>query len=157
MPKLNSRLTGTAGEHYVAYKLSTLGYVAAIPREGTPTVDILACNLDASQILSIQVKTTSKATRTRGRGEDKVPFQLQLPLGRKAAGINSKSLVFAFVDLNDLDRDDLEPDVYIVPSRFIYNWCKEWRDEAKMVRFHIEIEKMQKFKNNWDIIRKVLG
>ncbi len=68
MPKIPSKLIGTAGEHYVAYKLSCFGFIAAMPRDGSPTVDILASNLEANKTLAIQVKTTDWATRDRGRG-----------------------------------------------------------------------------------------
>ncbi len=156
MPKINSKLTGTAGEHYVAYKLSTMGYVAAIPREGAPTVDILACTVDAEKIVSIQVKTTDWATRTRGRGKNKKPHHLEFPLGHKAAKYNSENLVFTFVDLNGIDWEDKAPDVYVVPSKFVYDFCKDWVDSAKMVRFHIGIDEISEFKNNWDPIIKRL-
>jgi hypothetical protein len=149
MPKINSKLTGTAGEHYVAYKLSCMGYVAAIPREGTPTVDILACNTDASKVLSIQVKSTDWATRTRGRGKNKKPHHLEFPLGHKAATHKSENLFFAFVDLNGLDWEAKSPDVYIVPSKYVYDHCEGWASGAKMVRFHISIEEIAQFKNNW--------
>ena len=66
MPTIPRKLTGTAGEHYVAFKLSSLGYVAALAREGSPTVDILVSNLEGSKTLAIQVKTTEWATRDRG-------------------------------------------------------------------------------------------
>ena len=134
-----------------------MGYVAAIPREGAPTVDILACNVDATKVVSIQVKSTDWAMRTRGRGVNKKPHHLEFPLGTKAAKYNSESLIFTFVDLNGVDWDEKSPDVYIIPSNFIYEFCKDWVDEVKMVRFHILIEDIKKFKNNWNPIKESLG
>ena len=157
MPKINSKLTGSAGEHYVAYKLSCMGYVVAIPREGVPTVDILACNTDATKLVSIQVKTTEWATRKRGRGENRKPHILDFPLGHKAAGYESDNLIFTFVDINGLTWEDKMPDVYIVPSEFVYKHCKGWARKAKMVRLQIPIKEMEHFKNNWEPIKSALG
>ncbi|NOH31692.1 hypothetical protein [Vibrio mediterranei] len=156
MPRINSKLIGTAGEHYVAYKLSSMGYVAAIPREGAPTVDILACSVDASKVVSIQVKSTEWAKRDRGRGDNRKLHHLEFPLGHKAARYNNENLIFTFVDLNGLDWDEEAPDVYVVPSTFIYDFCKGWVDGAKMVRFHVRIDEASQFKNNWEPIRKAL-
>jgi len=133
-----------------------MGYVAAIPREGAPTVDILACNTEASNVLSIQVKTTEWATIDRGRGENKKPHHLEFPLGHKAARYKSENLVFTFVDLNGLNWEEKSPDVYIIPSEYVFNHCKDGVD-AKMVRFHIDIEEIEQFKNNWDPISSALN
>ena len=157
MPKINSKLTGTAGEHYVAYKLSSMGLVAAIPREGAPTVDILVFDDRTSKTASIQVKSTEWATRERGRGENRKPNHLEFPLGYKATNYNSENLFFAFVDLNGLNWDEKAPDIYIIPSEFIYNYCLPWKDKVKMWRFHIDIPKIQEFKNNWSPLLQFLG
>lgn len=157
MPKINSRLTGTAGEHYVAYKLSLMNIVAAIPREGAPTVDILACNLDATRTISIQVKTTDWAQRTRGRGDKKKLNHLEFPLGYKAATHYAKDLYFAFVDLRGIEWVEEQPDVYIVPSKVVFDHLSSRLEGNKMVRFHPHATMMEKYKNNWDIVRKALG
>ena len=156
MPKIPSRLTGTAGEHYVAFKLSCLGFIAAMTRDGSPTVDILVSNLYGNKTLAIQVKTTDWATRTRGRGKSKKPYELQFPLGYNSANRKDDDFFFTFVDLNGLDWDEKEPDVYIVPSNFVYEYCKSWIDKVKMVRLHIEIDKMEQFKNNWELLKSRL-
>lgn len=156
MPKVPSNLTGTAGEHFIAYRLSCLGLVAALPRGGALGVDVLVSNQDGSKTLSIQVKTTDWAMRTRGRGANKVPFELQFPLGRKSGKINNDNLVFAFVDLKGIDNFDTQPDVYLVPSSVVFAYCNSWVDHVKMVRFHIEISRMEEYKNNWSLVQKML-
>lgn len=35
-----STLTGAAGEHFIAYRLSAMGYPVALTRGGSPTVDL---------------------------------------------------------------------------------------------------------------------
>lgn len=156
MAKINSKLTGAAGEHYVAFKLSSLGIIVALPREGSPSVDILASDTEGNNIIAIQVKTTDWATRERGRGSNKKPYELQFPLGYKSGKKYSENLIFAFVDLNNSERHEVQPDVYFVPSKFVYDYCQSWIDNVKMVRFHISIEIMAKFKNNFDFIAGML-
>ena len=47
----NSKLVGGAGEHYIAYVLSCFNYICALVREGSPTIDLLASNIDGSNTL----------------------------------------------------------------------------------------------------------
>jgi hypothetical protein len=155
MPKIPSKLTGSAGEHFVAYRLSCLGFIAALPREGSPSVDILASNTGGDRTVAIQVKSTEWASRTRGRGVNKQVAELQFPLGHHSAKTTGENLVFAFVDLRGLGTD-AQPDVYLVPSQIVHDHCKSWVDNSKMVRLHIGIEHMQEFKNNWSLISKKL-
>ena len=45
MPKRATTLTGAAGEHYVAYKLSLLGFPTALTRGGSPVIDLMVGDL----------------------------------------------------------------------------------------------------------------
>jgi hypothetical protein len=148
MPSIPSKLTGSGGEHFVACKLSAQGFVAALPREGAPSVDILASNLDGGKTVAIQVKTTDSAMHTRGRGKNRKPADLQFPLGHHCAKLNGENLLFAFVDMNGL-QSETQPDLYVIPSRFVFDCCTSWVDKVKMVRLHITIAQMDQFKNNW--------
>jgi hypothetical protein len=85
MATLPPKLVCAAGEHFVAYQLSSRGYIAALTREGTNAVDILVSNLNATRTVVVQVKTTTFAMRTRGRGSEKRPYELQFPLGYNSA------------------------------------------------------------------------
>jgi len=156
MPKIPPVLTGAAGEHFIAYKLSCLGLVAALPRGGSMGVDVLVSSVDGSKTLAIQVKTTDWAMRTRGRGDKKEPYELQFPLGYKSAKLDNPNLVFAFVDLRGTFNAELQPDVYLVPATFVCTFCRDWVDQVKMVRLHIGIEKLSEFKNNWSGIESML-
>ena len=114
--KTNKTLVATAGEHYVAYVLACRGFTAALVRQGAPTIDILPSSLDGSKTIGIQVKTTEWAVRTRGRGKEKKPFQLQFPLGYRAIEDAAPNTVVCFVDLRGLDCAE-RPNVYVVPTR----------------------------------------
>ena len=157
MGKRKSILTAGAGEHYVAYVLCKLGYIAALPRQGSPTADILAADLSGQRTLAIQVKTTEWAERFRGRGSNKVAFQVQCPLGHRAVEATAPEVVFAFVDLRGSDVDS-RPDVYVIPAKDIHEYYKGY-DIRKhpYVRLHWPIEVVEKYKNNWGPVYEALG
>jgi hypothetical protein len=153
---MNSKLTATAGEHFVVYSLSRLGYIAAVVREGSQSIDILASTTDGSRTVGIQVKTTSWAERTRGRGDQKAPAELQFPLGHKAVEISDK-VIFCFVDLRGESLDAM-PDVYVIPAKSIQQEyqgvdVRQW----SFFRLHRPISYMAPYKNNWKPIQKALS
>src|SRR6266404_5158080 len=115
---MNKTLIAAAGEYFVAYKLSCLGYLAAPVRLGSPATDLLASTLDGGRTVAIQVKTTGWAERTRGRGDKKTPHHLEFPLGHAAVEQASDRLIFCFVDLRG-NQPDISPDVYVVPATTI--------------------------------------
>ena len=43
--KISTKLTGAAGEHFVAYKLSSLGMAVALTRDGSDVIDLMAGNI----------------------------------------------------------------------------------------------------------------
>lgn len=152
----NSKIIGGAGEHYVAYALSCFGYIPALVREGSPTIDLLVSNLIGSRTLAIQVKTTAYAKRTRGRGNNKKPYELQFPLGHRSIEKAVPELIFCFVDLNTLNPET-KPDVYVIPaSVFIKHYEGKDIKQYKWLRLHWTIERMEKFKNNWEPIHEGL-
>jgi len=71
--KHQSQLTGVAGVHYVASYLSFHGLHAVPTTRNVRGPDLVVCNADGSDTMSVQVKTTEWAGRTRGRGENKKP------------------------------------------------------------------------------------
>jgi hypothetical protein len=153
--KMQTKLTCAAGEHYVAYVLFSLGYIAALTRDGVPGVDILACDQEGNRSLTIQVKATHEAGRP---WPPNPPERLEFPLGLGSAK-HTGDLLFAFVDLRWDGRDGKEvvPDMYLVPSAFVHGHCAPWVDAAKMVLFQIDIDKMAPFKNNWEMLKARLG
>ena len=155
MARHDTAIVGTAGEHFVAFRLSQLGYVVALPRAGTPTVDLFVSNREGTQSVTIQVKTAEWAGRMQGRGSNKRPHRVEFPLGHKAAAVNAPRIFYTFVDLMGRDKNSV-PTVYVVPSIEIYNYCYGWANNAKLVRWHVLIEHAQTFENNWDPIVELL-
>ena len=153
----NSKIIAGAGEHYIAYVLSCLGYISALVREGSPTVDLLASNIDGSNTIGIQVKTTEWAERTRGRGKNKKPYELQFPLGHRAIENAGSKLIFCFVDLRGLDTLE-RPDVYVIPAKVLLDFYAGVNiRQYSYFRLHWKIEQMLEFKNNWQPIHSILG
>lgn len=145
----NKVLVAAAGEHYVAYMLSRLGFTAALVRQGAPSIDVLASNLSGSKTIGIQVKTTEWAERTRGRGAERRPFELQFPLGHRAIEQASPTTIMCFVDLRRFDIPDV-PVVYVVPTKvLIEHYAGKDIRQHSYFRHHRPIEEMSPFMNNW--------
>ena len=147
--KMANSMVAAAGEHYVAYKLSCLGYLAAPVRIGAPAADLLASTPDGGRTVAIQVKTTQTALRLRGRGDAKHPHHLEFPLGHAAVEKASDKLIFCFVDLRE-GQDGTSPDVYVVPAAKL---LKEYEGkdirQHSFFRHHRSVDQMARFKNNW--------
>ena len=94
-------LTGSAGEHYVLYKLHREGILAAQSPAGVRDSDILIFDQDGVG-KRIQVKT-----RTRGADGG-------WHMRAKHERLSEDGLVYAFVDL-----EPEHPTVYVVPSSIV--------------------------------------
>lgn len=153
--KRSGILTGTAGVYFVASQLAARGFHAAPTFGNAPSVDILVGMSDGAATLSLQVKTTMHATRSRGRGENKKWRHYEWDLGTKSAGLNQPGLFFAFVNLKGM-KDEM-PDVFIVPSQVIHDkFQKHLGKRPSRLRWHPKIEDAEPFKNNWDSLREYL-
>ncbi|HET6203338.1 MAG TPA: hypothetical protein VFI25_11110 [Planctomycetota bacterium] len=62
--------TGHAGEHLVMAELLRRGYAAALTRDGSLGIDILAASPDGARTVAIQVKTKKRSRRWRLRAKD---------------------------------------------------------------------------------------
>lgn len=148
-------LTGTAGVYFVASQLAARGFHAAPTFGNTPSVDILVGLPDGAATLSLQVKTSMHATRSRGRGKNKKWHHYEWDVGEKSARLNRPGLYFAFVNLKGMDRE--MPDVFIVPSSVIYvRFEKFLEKKPSRPRWHPRIEEAEPFKNNWGILKDYL-
>jgi hypothetical protein len=93
---------GSAGEHYVLYKLHRHGMLSAPAPRGYKAVDLIVLNPDRSVAASLQVKT-----RTKGRDGG-------WHMGEKHETIVLPALFYCFVDF----QAEM-PVTYIVPSRVV--------------------------------------
>ena len=157
MPKRPGVLTGTAGVYFVAYQLAARGYHAAVTYGNAPTVDLLVGLLDGAATISLQVKTSSGARRTRGRGKSKLLHHYEWAIGVKSAKIHRPDLFFALVDLKS--RPGELPDVFILPSDVIFNAFEPYLKTTTRTTYLIwkpRVDEIGQFINNWDILRKYL-
>ncbi len=148
----NSQLVGVAGVHYVAAYLSSLGFHAVPTTRNVQGPDVLVSSLNGSKGISLQVKTTARASRTRGRGEGKQPHHYEWAIGWSSSKLNHPNLFFALVDLK---RFEELPDVFIVPSHAIHEYFKN-DVPVHWPRYHPLVEDIAQYKNNWELLEKAL-
>ena len=153
MAKRATALTAAAGEHYAAFMLSQMGYPAALTRGGSPAIDLMVGNTSGSATVSLQVKTSSGAWRQYKRKPENNHWEWTV--GNIAKTLNSNSVFYVFVDLKWSDDHAETPDIFIVPSKIVYN-AFENTDWSMNVYWIMEDDKSKYF-NNWKPITKRLG
>ena len=147
------QLTGVAGVHYVSAYLAHLVYHAVPTIRNVAGPDVLISTKSGSTLLSLQVKTTAWAMRTRGRGKNKKPHHYEWDIGWSSAREKHNLLFYALVDLKSFGE---LPDVFIVPSEVIAEYFRAGPEGWPRARYHPEIEVLEQYKNNWDIVSRSL-
>ncbi len=151
---MHTALTGAAGVYFVAARLNAMGFQCAPTFGNVPSVDILVSSIDGAALVSLQVKTTMYGLRFRGRGEEKKPHHYEWEIGWKSARLNIPNLFFALVNLKNFE--DL-PDVFIVPSKVIARYFAAGPVNWPRARYHPLVNKLDRYRENWEIIRNRLG
>jgi hypothetical protein len=100
--KVDTNLTGAAGEHLVLSRLLSKGLLAAQAPRGTRKADILVNILDSGKSYLIQVKS-------RQYGSDG-----GWHMSEKHEQINDKDLFYCFVDFEPKDQK-----VYVLPATVV--------------------------------------
>ena len=150
MAKLPGILIGTAGVYHVASQLAQQGFHAAVTFGNAPSVDIFVGQLEGAATLSLQVKTSHWALRTRGRGQNKLPHHYGWDVGKKSAGLSHPDLFFAFVDLK-LGKEEV-PDVFIVPSNVVAAYFAPRMGKLTRYRWHPGLKEIEEYQNCWDTL-----
>jgi hypothetical protein len=159
MPIRPTALTGCAGEHFVAYRLSDMGYLVALTRGGSPSVDLMVGTPDGRETVTIQVKTASNAFYSPKRKPENSNWYW--PVGSKARGFRGKSVFYAFVDLKRGDgkhsKQPPMPDVFIVPADFVAGHLNGYPKENP-TRFWFDIveKDKEKWHEAWPLIEDAL-
>jgi hypothetical protein len=155
MPKRATTLTGAAGEHYVAYKLSAIGYPAALTRGGSPVIDLMVGDLHGSNTVSIQVKTSNNAKRNYKREKNKSKSHWEWDVGAKGRKLKGESIFYAFVNLKGAPSNEHNPhpEVFIVPSEVV---SKALDREMSRYMFWIKEGDKHKYYEAWNIITDCL-
>jgi len=182
MPIIPPALTGCAGEHFVAYRLSAMGYLVALTRGGSPTVDLMVGTPDGKKMVTIQVKTKNKAFSPATKKDPISCWYWQV--AAKAKEPPGERFLYAFVNLKggagESPKPMPMPEVFIVPADFVAekmnqalagstknertSWVSVYGKPPTMFFFHIEagqdgMEKdvEKKWRENWDLIKERLG
>lgn len=150
-------IVGVAGEYFVAAELSQMGIVATLTLKNTPSIDILATNLDNGKFVNIQVKTMSVQNNEGWRLTKKDEIKSKI-----------KNHYYVLVNLQDTGN---HPEYYIMPqeilAKCIYDDHREWlsmpkkdgtpRKDTDMRVFdpyrkgkHLKLG--MPYKNNWKIL-----
>ena len=161
MAKPSGILVGTAGVYYVASQLAARGFHAAVTHGNAPSVDILVGLRDGTSTVSLQVKTSSDALRTKGGEPNKVPYYYNWRMAERLALLNHPGLFFAFVDLkldefvNDQSEKQALPDVFILPSKEVHDVheanAKENKKSAGWWWWQYSQE-LEQYKNAWKLL-----
>jgi hypothetical protein len=101
-----TKLVGAAGEHYVAYKLSSFGMSVALTRDGSDVIDLMAGDILHGTAIAIQVKTARNARKSK---------YWEWSVGRKPLGLKDSNLVYVFIDLLEGSKEKSPPTVFVVP------------------------------------------
>ena len=151
MPARPTALTGAAGEHFVAYKLSAMGYPVALTRGGSPTIDLMVGDLEGQSAISIQVKTSNWAERVYKRKTENNHWEWDV--GKKALTLRGDSIFYAFVDLKWSDEEPSHPDVFIVPSATVAAFLGP--DWSRYI-FWIMADQKEDYFEKWELITEKL-
>jgi len=143
--KRSTALTAAAGEHFVAFKLSAMGYPVAMTRGGSPTIDLMVGDINGQAAVSIQAKTSSGARRQYKRNLKNNHWEWDV--GAKALTLRGDSIFYVFVDLK-WDTAQI-PDVFIVPSKIVAEWVKP---HFSRFMFWIMESEADKYRERWEFI-----
>ena len=108
MPKLETSITGAAGEHLVMSRLLMNGFVAGLAPTGVKRVDIVAHDGDG-RALDIQVKS-----RGGEAANGPASASIKWTMNKKHEEWFSDHLYYCFVDFAPE-----QPEVFVLPSRVV--------------------------------------
>ena len=152
MATARTGLTCCAGEHFVAYKLSTMDLLVALTRSGAPAVDLMVASPDGQKTVAIQVKTARWARQTHKTKPEENGWCWNA--SAKEKDIHGK-LFYAFVDLKESDDENSKekemPDVFIVPAEEVPSNLYATKKNDRFF-FFIDLEDGKKWLEAWHLI-----
>ncbi|MCD4702393.1 MAG: hypothetical protein K8S24_11105 [Candidatus Aegiribacteria sp.] len=148
MVKRPTAHTAAAGEYYVAYELSKMGYSVGLTREGLKGIDLVVGGSHNSPAVLIQVKTSSSAWRPYKK--DKKRNRWEWDVGSKSRSMKGKYLFYVFVDLR---KDVDQPEVFIVPSDDV---AEQMNCDMSRYIFRIPEHEGVEYKGKWNRIEEMI-
>ena len=154
-----SIFASVAGEHYVAYRLSIMGYLVARTRgHYWPRATLMVGHMAGHAAATLQVNTSIGACRRHGNkssGENHWRWEM----GERHYMPDGHSFCYAFVDLKypcPLDPPEQIPDVFIVPAQHIADQLSDPNCLAHDV-FVIKEQDSSKYFEAWHHITDHIG
>lgn len=148
---MSKKLIGAAGEHYIAFKLSLMGYSVALTRDGSDTIDLMVGDILDGTAVAIQVKTARNASKTK---------YWEWSVGRKPLSLRSTELIYVFVDLREV-ADVYKPDIFVVPISDIAKQAEEYgfseHPDWNTYYFQIKKQDKEKYYEQWEFITNKLS
>ena len=157
---IDKKITGFVGEALVFRELKRRFKVESVWGGGLQKSYDIEFKGVKKQI-QISVKTTVNAYRLERieRKTHKIkPAEYQWSNSWGSIDMNNSKMFFVFVDLKNLRS---KPDMFIVPSHIVHGYYyksdragrerKRWK--SSWPRYHIPVTKLEKYKNNWEILK----
>ncbi|MBK7039654.1 MAG: aspartate-ammonia lyase [Bacteroidetes bacterium] len=152
MPKQTNNLTGATGEYYVCAELGRQGILALLTPKNNPLFDVIATNVDATKIVSIQVKTMG-LQNTQGW---KLGMDICTPKNNKNLYVVLVNLTSDTVDYYIFKYDDLSKRIVKLYETYLNTLKRngEKRKDTTLRWFNLNqfTEKERQNKNNGDVL-----
>lgn len=149
---MSKKLTGAAGEHFVAFKLCSQGYSVALTRDGSDTIDLMVGDILNGSAVPIQVKTANNARKLK---------YWEWSVGRKPLTLKDTKLIYAFVDLQMDEKGKCDPNVFIVPVADIAAQAESsgFKENPQWQTFYFQITDpdREKYYEKWGYIIEELN
>ena len=158
MNEISSQAIGVAGVHYVASRISAMGFNVAQTIRNAKHVDLLVGSPKTMRAISVQVKTSKSAARGRGKGKNREILQYEFEIGWPCAQCSHKDLLFALADLGGyFDDPPVVPTVFWIPSHVIRQVFKVgnpqlWR--RAILKKPVAWFDDNNFRENWNLIKQ---
>ena len=141
-------LTGAAGDYFIAFRLSEMGYAVGLTATGTKSVDLVVANPNTGKSIAIQCKTATNAfVKSKKYGNY---WKWRLGTGPKPT---NDDFFYALIDLKGGHPEI--PDVFLVASTKLQEITKdeEYESEGRVIDIWgvIYEDKALPYKN-WDSI-----
>jgi len=101
--RIPGSIIGCAGEYFVAYRLCAMGYVVAVTRGGSPSIDLMVATSDGRKVVNIQVKTMGHAYFPSKKHPEETSWNWRVQKKAKNA-TSGESLFYAFVNLDGSEK-----------------------------------------------------
>ena len=139
---------GEAGEHFVAYKLAIRELYVGLTLGNMPNIDLLLSANNGLKSISIQIKTSQGAYRKNRYGIEGYEWDVNKNV------IGRSSLDFWYVLVDFKYESEKEPDVYIIPSKWVAEFVLPG---FTRYMYFLPKEAADLTRNRWDFLEKALS